>query len=137
MGIIEKINFEGLRTDLPEFRPGDTVRVHQLIHEGGKERVQVFEGIVLRQNGGGVNQTVTVRKVSYNVGVERIFPIYSPRIRKIEVKQRGRVRRARLYYLRDLRGKAAKIQQARYVATSVAAERETENGTPGPEDSAA
>jgi large subunit ribosomal protein L19 len=136
MGIIEKINFEGLRTDLPDFRTGDTVRIHQLIQEGGKERVQVFEGIVLRRSGGGVNQMVTVRKVSYNVGVERIFPIHSPRIRKIEVKQKGRVRRARLYYLRDLRGKAAKIQQARYTGAGQSSAA-TENGTPGPEDSTA
>ena len=121
MNIIDKLNAEGLKDNLPDFRPGDTVRVHQLIQEGNKERVQIFEGIVLRRNGGGKRETLTVRKVSYNVGVERIFPIHSPRIRKIEIKQKGRVRRARLYYLRDLRGKAARIQQARYVAEDKAA----------------
>ncbi len=120
MNIIDKLNSEVLKTDFPDFAPGDTVRVHQLIQEGGKERVQVFEGIVLRRNGGGINETVTVRKVSYNVGVERIFPIHSPRMKKIEVKQKGRVRRARLYYLRSLRGKAARIQQARYTGESAA-----------------
>lgn len=114
MNTLEKINRELLKTDLPNFRSGDTVRVHQVIQEGGKERIQIFEGVVIRRNGGGINETVTVRKVSYNVGVERIYPIHSPRVNKIEVKQRGHVRRARLYYLRNLRGKAAKIQQAKY-----------------------
>ena len=130
MNIIDKLNSEVLKTDLPDFAPGDTVRVHQLIQEGGKERIQIFEGIVLRRNGGGINETVTVRKVSYNVGVERIFPIHSPRMRKIEVKQRGRVRRARLYYLRNLRGKAARIQQARYTGETAAeaAVQDTPNG---------
>ena len=115
MNIIEMLTAEQLKTDLPEFGTGDTIRVHQLIQEGGKERVQIFEGVVIRRNGGGAGETITVRKVSYNVGVERMFPIHSPRVKKIEVKQRGRVRRARLYYLRDLRGKAARIQHARYV----------------------
>ena len=124
MGIIEKLNVEGLKTTLPSFRSGDTIRVHQLIQEGGKERIQIFEGVVLRRNGGGMSESVTVRKVSYNVGVERMFPIHSPRVRKIEIKQKGRVRRARLYYLRDLRGKAARIQQARYVAENKAPEGE-------------
>ncbi len=113
MGIVENINAENLKKDVPEFRSGDTVRVHQLIVEGNKERVQIFEGVCIRRNGGGVNETFTVRKVSYNVGVERIYPLHSPRITKIEVKQRGKVRRARLYYLRELRGKAAKIKQGR------------------------
>ena len=123
MGAIEDLNAAQLKEKLPVFGPGDTVRVHQMIQEGNKERVQVFEGIVIRRNGAGSNETFTVRKVSYNVGVERIFPLHSPRIRKVEVKQKGRVRRARLYYLRGLRGKAAKIQQARYVAeTAVVAE---------------
>lgn len=114
MNIIEKLNSEQLKPNTPKFGPGDTIRVHQLIQEGNKERVQVFEGVVLRRNGGGIDETFTVRKVSYNVGVERIFPLHSPRISKIEVKQRGRVRRARLYYLRELSGKAARIQQARF-----------------------
>lgn len=113
MGIIEKINSEKLKSDIPTFRSGDTVRVHQLIVEGNKERVQIFEGVVIRRNGGGIAETFTVRKVSYNVGVERIYPLHSPRITKIEVKQAGKVRRARLYYLRELRGKAAKIKQSR------------------------
>lgn len=109
--IIEKLNREQRKSNLPAFRPGDTVRVHQLIQEGGKERTQIFEGVVIRRNRG--TQTFTVRKVSYNVGVERIFPIHSPLVSKIELKQRGRVRRSRLYYLRELRGKAARIQEDR------------------------
>ena len=116
MGILEQINKEQLKSKVPAFRPGDTVRVHQLIQEGNKERVQVFEGVVICRNGGGVAETFTVRKVSYNVGVERVYPLHSPRISKIEVKQKGKVRRARLYYLRNLSGKAARIQQARYNA---------------------
>jgi len=112
-GIIGKIASESLKTDIPEFRSGDTVRVHQLIVEGNKERVQIFEGVVIRRNGGGIEATFTVRKISYNVGVERIYPLHSPRITKIEVKQHGKVRRARLYYLRELRGRAAKIKQSR------------------------
>ncbi len=120
MNIIAKLNSEylkkaaQLKSSVPNFRPGDTVRVHQVIQEGGKERTQIFEGVVIRRNGGGVNETFTVRKVSYNVGVERIYPLHSPRVSKIEVKQKGKVRRARLYYLRALRGKAARIQEARY-----------------------
>lgn len=129
MGIIEKINAEQLRQKPPAFAPGDTVRVHQLIQEGTKERIQVFEGVVIRRNGGGIGETFTVRKVSYNVGVERIFPLHSPRIRKVEVKQRGQVRRARLYYLRGRRGKAARIQQARYT-------RPTNGQTPNAETQA-
>ena len=116
MGILEQINKEQLKSKVPAFRPGDTVRVHQLIQEGNKERVQVFEGVVICRNGGGVAETFTVRKVSYNVGVERVYPLHSPGISKIEVKQKGKVRRARLYYLRNLSGKAARIQQARYNA---------------------
>lgn len=114
MTIIEKINASQLKTNLPKFAPGDTVRVHQVIQEGGKERIQIFEGIVTRRTGGGINECFTVRKVSYNVGVERIYPLHSPRLSKIEVKQSGKVRRARLYYLRDRSGKAAKIEEARY-----------------------
>ena len=114
MGILDSINAEKLKSDLPDFRSGDTVRVHQIIVEGTKERVQIFEGVVIRRCGGGIAETFTVRKVSYNVGVERIFPLHSPRITKIEIKQTGHVRRARLYYLRDLSGKAAKIKQGRF-----------------------
>ena len=110
---IDKINQEQLKTEITKFGPGDTVRVHTLIKEGDKERIQIFEGVVIRLNGGGISQAVTVRKISYNIGVERIFPLHSPRVAKIEVKQRGKVRRSKLYYLRDLRGKAARIQELR------------------------
>jgi large subunit ribosomal protein L19 len=110
---IDKINKEQLKSETIKFAPGDTVRVHTLIKEGDKERIQIFEGVVIRLNGGGINQAVTVRKISYNVGVERIFPLHSPRVAKIEVKQKGKVRRSKLYYLRDLRGKAARIQELR------------------------
>ena len=120
MNTLEKLSREQVKSESFDFRAGDTVRVHQVIQEGGKERIQIFEGVVIRRNGGGINETVTVRKVSYNVGVERIYPIHSPRVNKIEVKQRGHVRRARLYYLRNLRGKAAKIQQAKYKALETA-----------------
>ena len=114
MDVINKLNSEQLRTDIPEFSAGDTVRVHQIIQEGNKERIQVFEGVVLRRNGGGINETFTVRKISYNVGVERVYPLHSPRINKIEVRTRGKVRRSRIYYLRELRGKAARIEEERY-----------------------
>jgi large subunit ribosomal protein L19 len=99
-----------MRMDLPDFTAGDTVKVHFKIVEGEKERIQVFEGVVIRKRKGGVGATFTVRKVSYGIGVERIFPSHSPRIEKIEIVNRGRVRRARLYYLRQLRGKAARIK---------------------------
>ena len=111
--ILDRLQKKSIKAELPSFKAGDTVRVHQLISEGTKDRVQVFEGVVIRRNGGGVGESFTVRKISYNVGVERIFPIHSPRVQKIEVKQRGKVRRSRLYYLRGLRGKAAKITQER------------------------
>jgi large subunit ribosomal protein L19 len=114
MDIIKKIEAEQLKADIPDFRPGDTVRVHQLIVEGNKERVQIFEGVVIAKKNGGINESFTVRKISYNVGVEKIFPLNSPRVTKIEIKQRGHTRRAKLYYLRDLRGKAAKIKQAKW-----------------------
>ncbi len=109
--VIERIEQRQLRSDLPEFRPGDTVRVHAKVVEGDKERIQVFEGVVIRRTRGGIRATFTVRKVSYGVGVERTFPLHSPRIDKIEVVSRGKVRRARLYYLRELSGKAARIQE--------------------------
>jgi large subunit ribosomal protein L19 len=108
---IDMIESEQLRSDLPDFKAGDTVRVHVKVVEGEKERIQVFEGSVIRRSRGGVRSHFTVRKVSYGVGVERIFPMHSPRIDKIEVMARGRVRRARLYYLRELSGKAARIQE--------------------------
>jgi len=108
---LEMIEKEQMRTDIPEFRPGDTVKVHFRIHEGEKERVQVFEGVVIRRRRGNSRATFTVRKVSYGVGVERIFPLHSPYIDKIEVVSRGRVRRSRLYYLRSRKGKTARIRE--------------------------
>lgn len=116
MNTLDFLTEHQLKSDIPDFSPGDTVRVFQKIVEGAREVTQVFEGVVLCRNGGGIRETFTVRKISYKVGVERIFPLHSPRISKIEVKQRGKVRRSRIYYLRDLSGKAARIQQARYVA---------------------
>jgi len=107
---METIEKEQMRMDLPDFAVGDTVKVHFKIVEGEKERIQVFEGVVIRKKKGGVGATFTVRKVSYGIGVERIFPSHSPRIEKIEIVNRGRVRRAKLYYLRELRGKAARIK---------------------------
>ena len=113
MNLIESIEKEQMRMDLTGFSAGDTVRVHFKIVEGEKERIQVFEGVVIRKKKGGIGATFTVRKVSYGIGVERIFPLHSPRIEKIEIVNRGRVRRARLYYLRKLRGKAARIRTKR------------------------
>lgn len=111
--IVREIEKEYMRTDIPDFRPGDTVRVHLKVEEGGKERVQVFEGIVIARSGGGLRETFTVRKVSGGVGVERIFPLHSPAIEKIEVVRKGRVRRAKLYYLRERVGKAARLKERR------------------------
>jgi len=111
MNIIDKIDQEQMRFDLPDFRPGDTVKVHIRIIEGNKERVQVFQGVVLKRKRGNMNATFTVRKISHGVGVEKTFALHSPRIEKIEVVTRGRVRRSRLYYLRDRRGKAARIRE--------------------------
>lgn len=111
--LIEEITKDQLRTDLPEFRAGDTVKVHVKVVEGNRERIQVFEGVVIKRQNGGISETFTVRKISYGVGVERTFPVHSPRIDKIEVTRRGKVRRAKLYYLRNLRGKAARIKEIR------------------------
>ncbi len=111
MGIIETIEKSQLKTDIPRFRPGDTVRVHVKVVEGDKERIQVFEGVVLRRGGTANRETFTVRKVSYGVGVERTFPLHSPRLEKIEIVQQGQVRRAKLYYLRERSGKAARIEE--------------------------
>lgn len=108
---IEAIEREQLQQSLPEFKPGDSIKVHVKVIEGEKERVQVFAGVVIRRSRGGIRSTFTVRKVSYGVGVERTFPLHSPRIDKIEVATRGHVRRAKLYYLRNLRGKAARIKE--------------------------
>ena len=109
----ETIDRDSLRDDIPEFRPGDTVKVHVRVVEGNRERVQVFQGAVMRRQGGGVQETFTVRKVSFGVGVERTFPVHSPTIAKIEVTTLGDVRRVKLYYLRDRHGKAAKIKERR------------------------
>ncbi|OLF31465.1 50S ribosomal protein L19 [Staphylococcus aureus] len=111
--LIEAVTKSQLRTDLPTFRTGDTLRVHVRIVEGSRERIQVFEGVVIKRRGGGISETFTVRKISSGVGVERTFPLHTPKIEKIEVKRRGKVRRAKLYYLRSLRGKAARIQEIR------------------------
>src|SRR5690625_5604556 len=111
--LIEEVTKDQLRTDHPDFRPGDTVEVHVKVIEGSRERVQVFEGVVIKRQNGGISETFTVRKISYGVGVERTFPLHSPRIAKIEVSRRGKVRRAKLYYLRHLRGRAARIKERR------------------------
>lgn len=109
--ILRSVTEGQLRKDIPQFRAGDTVRVHVKVKEGQRERIQVFEGVVIQRRGGGVSETFTVRKISYGVGVERTFPLHSPRIDKIEVVRRGKVRRAKLFYLRKLRGKAARIKE--------------------------
>ena len=111
MNEIEAIEQEYLKKDIPDFNVGDTVRVHVRIKEGGKERIQVFEGTVIARKHSGINETFTVRKVSYGIGVERVFPIHSPMIKKIEVKRRGKVRRAKLYYLRKRVGKAQIVKE--------------------------
>lgn len=111
--LIKAIDQAALRSDIPEFRPGDSVRVHVRVVEGSRSRVQVFAGVVIARNAGGVQEAFTVRKVSFGVGVERTFPLHSPIIEKIEVERWGDVRRAKLYYLRGLRGKAAKIKEKR------------------------
>ena len=113
MQTLDSLDAASLRTDVPDFRPGDTLKVHVRVVEGNRERIQVFQGVVIRRQGGGVRETFTVRKVSFGVGVERTFPVHSPIIGRIEVVTRGDVRRAKLYYLRDLRGKAAKIKEKR------------------------
>ena len=113
MNLIDEINAASLRDDIPSFRPGDTLKVHVKVVEGSRTRVQVFKGVVIRRQGSGVRETFTVRKISFGIGVERTFPVHSPNIDKIEVVSRGKVRRAKLYYLRDLRGKAAKIKERR------------------------
>ena len=112
MNIIETLENEQLRNDIPEFRPGDTVRVHVKVVEGKTERVQVFEGIVIARKNAGVRETFTVRRISYGVGVEKTFPVHSPNVAKFEVVRNGKVRRAKLYYLRDRVGKAAKVKEA-------------------------
>src|SRR6476619_6934233 len=113
MNTLDTVDAESLRSDVPDFRPGDTLKVHVKVVEGSRSRIQVFQGAVIRRQGDGVRETFTVRKVSFGVGVERTFPLHSPVLDKIEVVTRGDVRRAKLYYLRDLRGKAAKIKEKR------------------------
>ncbi len=123
---LEALERESRRKDLPPFRPGDTLRVHVKIREGEKERIQVFEGVCIRRRGGGPSASFTVRKVSYGVGVERVFPVESRVVEKIEIKSRGHVRRARLYYLRELRGKAARLRSKLRDVSSLVSEQEEE-----------
>lgn len=113
MNIIQALEQEQLRTDIPAFAPGDTVRVHVKVVEGTRERIQMFEGVVIARQGTGIRETFTVRRISYGVGVERTFPVHSPRLEKIDLMRRGIVRRAKLYYLRNLTGKAARIREKR------------------------
>ncbi|GAB6875800.1 50S ribosomal protein L19 [Thermaerobacter litoralis] len=113
MDLIKSLQQEYMKQDVPEFGPGDTVRVHLKVKEGGRERIQVFEGTVIARRGGGLDETFTVRRIASGVGVERVFPLHSPAIERIEVTRRGKVRRARLNYLRQLRGKAARIKEKR------------------------
>jgi large subunit ribosomal protein L19 len=113
MNTLDALDADSLRDDIPGFRPGDTVKVHVRVVEGNRSRIQVFQGVVIRRQGGGIRETFTVRKVSFGVGVERTFPVHTPVVEKIEVLTRGDVRRAKLYYLRELRGKAAKIKEKR------------------------
>ena len=114
MNVMEKINLEQCKPDIADFNIGDTIHVHSKIVEGDTERIQVFTGAVIGRKGGGIQETFTVRRVSYGQGVERVFPLHSPRIAKIEVQRKGKVRRAKLYYLRDKIGKATKIKEKRY-----------------------
>ena len=111
--LLDAVTKQYLKDDVPEFRPGDTLRVHVRIKEGDRERIQIFEGLVIARRGGGVSETYTVRKMSYGVGVERIFPVHSPMVAKIEVTRRGKVRRAKLNYIRSLSAKAARIKERR------------------------
>jgi large subunit ribosomal protein L19 len=125
MNKTDLVDKQYLRSDIPPFRPGDTVKVHVRVVEAGRERVQVFQGVVIRRQGGGLQETFTVRKVSFGVGVERTFPVHSPSIAKLEVVTRGKVRRAKLYYLRELRGKKARIRERRVGPEELQAEQAT------------
>ena len=113
MNVLDAVDAASLRKDLPNFRPGDELKVHVRVVEGNKSRIQVFQGLVIARQGSGIRETFTIRKISYGVGVERIFPVHAPVIEEIELVRKGEVRRAKLYYLRDLRGKAAKIRERR------------------------
>jgi large subunit ribosomal protein L19 len=126
---IEAVHEGNLRRDLPPFRPGDTVRVHVNITEGDKQRIQVFEGVVLRRHGGGHSATFSVRKLSYGIGVERVFPVESPAVTKVEIKSRGHVRRSRLYYLRGLTGKKARLRSKVRDLSGLISAEEAEAGT--------
>jgi len=126
MNAIDAVLGRARRRDLPPFRPGDTVRVHVRITEGDKERIQVFQGVVIRRRGGGASETFTVRKVSYGVGVERVFPVQSPNVAKVEIKSRGHVRRSRLYFMRGLRGKKARLRSKVRDLSHLVSEEEAE-----------
>jgi large subunit ribosomal protein L19 len=117
MHTLDAVDAVSMRSDIPDFRPGDTLKVHVRVVEGNRSRIQIFQGVVIRRQGSGVRETFTARKISFGVGVERTFPVHSPVIDKIEIVSRGAVRRAKLYYLRDLRGKAAKIKERRETPT--------------------
>ncbi len=136
MNPVDIVERQTRRRDLPPFRPGDTVRVHVRIREGDKERTQVFEGVVIRHRRGGSSATFTVRKVSYGVGVERIFPVESPAVEKVEIKSRGHVRRSRLYYLRELRGKKARLRSKLRDLSGLVSEEEAEAAERGDEAAA-
>ncbi|ASU78125.1 50S ribosomal protein L19 [Actinopolyspora erythraea] len=118
MNKLDALDAQSMRSDIPDFRPGDTLKVHVRVIEGSRERVQVFQGVVIRRQGGGIRETFTVRKVSFGVGVERTFPVHSPNIAKIEVATRGDVRRAKLYYLRNRVGKAARVKEKKLAKSS-------------------
>ena len=113
MNLIDQIEAQEMKKEVPDIRVGDTVKVHMRIVEGEKERIQVIEGVVLRMHGGGARKTLTVRKISFGIGVERIFPLHSPRVEKVDIVKRAKVRQAKLYYLRDLKGKAARLKELR------------------------
>jgi large subunit ribosomal protein L19 len=113
MNLIDQIEAQEMKKEVPDIRVGDTVKVHMRIVEGEKERIQVIEGVVLRMHGGGARKTLTVRKISFGIGVERIFPLHSPRVEKVDIVKRAKVRQAKLYYLRELRGKAARLKELR------------------------
>jgi len=136
MNKVDLVEKPRLRDDLPDFRPGDTVKVHARVVEAGRERIQVFQGVVIRRQGGGLRETFTARKISFGVGVERTFPVHSPSVAKIEIVSRGRVRRAKLYYLRELRGKRARIRERRMTPAEAAAAAATAKAgaAPAPEE---
>lgn len=129
MNRLDGVEGPSLRKDHPPFRPGDTLRVHVRVKEGEKERIQMFEGVCIRRRGNGISETFTVRKVSYGVGVERIFPVHAPVVEKVEIKSRGHVRRARLYFLRDLQGKKARLRSKIRDLSALVAPEVTEAGT--------